>query len=137
VLIALPFVVAVAAASMALAAHAAPAARKVSVTEREYKITVASTLKAGATSFVVSNHGKLAHALDISGPGVAKKTTGLISPGKSKTLAVTLKSGTYKLWCPVPGHAALGMKATVKIAGGSSSGGSSGTSSGGSGSSWA
>jgi len=137
VLIALPFVLAIGAASVALAARSAPAAAKVSVTEREYRITVAKTLKAGTTSLVVSNRGKLTHALDISGPGVAKKTTGMIAPGKSKTLTVTLKNGTYKLWCPVPGHAALGMKATVKVGGGSSSAGSSGGSSGGSGSSWA
>lgn len=133
-LIAVPFILAIAVAGVALAARSAPAAKKVSVTEREYRIVVAKSLTAGATSFVVTNRGKLTHGLDISGPGIAKKAAGLIAPGATKTLTVTLKAGTYKLWCPVPGHAALGMKASVRVTGGSSSGG---TSTGGSGSSWA
>jgi plastocyanin len=126
-LIVLPFVLAIgAAAGAGMAARASAHATKVNVTEKEYKITVARSLKAGKTMFVISNKGKLTHALDISGPGIAKRAAGSIAPGKSKTLTVTLKSGTYKIWCPVPGHAALGMKASVKVAGGSSGGTSGG-----------
>lgn len=137
-LIALPFVLAVGTATgVGMAARTSAHATKVAVTEKEYKITVAKTLKPGATKFVVSNKGKLTHALDISGPGIAKRAAGSIAPGKSKTLIVTLKAGTYKLWCPVPGHAALGMKASVKVGGGSSSSsGGGGTSTGGGGAAW-
>jgi len=42
------------------------------------------------------------------------KKTPLISPGKSATLSVTLKKGSFKYTCTVPGHAAAGMKGTFK-----------------------
>jgi hypothetical protein len=38
-------------------------------------------------------------------------------------LIVTLKKGAYSLWCPVPGHAAQGMKATLTAPGGAAGGG--------------
>jgi plastocyanin len=131
-MIVLPFVLAIgAAAGAGMAARASAHATKVTVTEMEYKITVAKSLKPGKTMFVISNKGKLTHAFDISGPGIAKRAAGSIAPGTSKTLTVTLKAGTYKLWCPVPGHAALGMKTSVKVAGTSSSSGGSTTGGGG------
>jgi len=41
----------------------------------------------------------------------------MIKPGKSAALVVDLRSGRYALWCPVPGHAAQGMKATLTVGG--------------------
>jgi hypothetical protein len=38
---------------------------------------------------------------------------------------VTLEAGTYHVWCPVPGHAAKGMKAIIVVSGGLASGGGS------------
>jgi uncharacterized cupredoxin-like copper-binding protein len=99
-------------------AHAGPATAKVIVTEREFHITLApAKTKAGATTFVVKNTGKLTHALAIAGPGVASKRTAMIAPGKTAQLTVTLRGGSYSLWCPVPGHAAQGMKAKLVVAG--------------------
>ena len=46
----------------------------------------------------------------------------VIQPGKSAVLLVTLKHGAYSLWCPVPGHAARGMKATLTTPGASGGG---------------
>ena len=37
-----------------------------------------------------------------------------LKPGKSATLKVTLKKGSYKYICTVPGHASFGMKGTFK-----------------------
>jgi hypothetical protein len=48
----------------------------------------------------------------------------MIRPGKTVQMKVTLKAGKYSIWCPLPGHAALGMKATVTVPG--STGGTSG-----------
>jgi len=123
------------AAVAALTAHSAARVARVGVTEKEYSIAVKpSSLKAGKTTFVVSNKGKIPHALDISGPGL-KSTVKVkeIAPGASRSVTVTLAGGTFKLWCPLPGHAALGMTRSLKVAG-SSSGGSSGTTT--SGSAW-
>ena len=89
----------------------------ITVTEREYRISLSSkTAKKGLVRLVVRNAGKYAHALSIKGAGVSKRTP-LIKPGKSAVLVVTLRSGRYALWCPVPGHAAEGMKATLSLPG--------------------
>jgi uncharacterized cupredoxin-like copper-binding protein len=89
----------------------------VTITEREFKIALSSkTAKKGPVRLVVRNAGKYAHALSIKGAGVSKRTP-MIKPGKSAVLLVTLRSGRYALWCPVPGHAAQGMKATLSLAG--------------------
>jgi uncharacterized cupredoxin-like copper-binding protein len=61
------------------------------------------------------NDGEDTHALAIEGPGVDKRT-GDIAPGESETLLVFFtKAGTYRLYCPVDGHEAQGMTATVRV----------------------
>jgi uncharacterized cupredoxin-like copper-binding protein len=87
----------------------------VQVTEKEFKIELASTtLKAGTVTFDVKNVGKLSHDLAIVG---MKEKTKLISPGSSSKLTVTLKPGTYELYCSVPGHKAAGMDAKITVQG--------------------
>ena len=87
----------------------------VQVQEKEFKILPASsTVTAGSVTFAVKNVGKIGHDLAISGPKLAKKTA-LIGAGGSAKLVVTLAKGTYTLYCSVPGHRQLGMKATVKV----------------------
>jgi uncharacterized cupredoxin-like copper-binding protein len=87
----------------------------INVTEKDYSITLSShKASVGTVHFVIKNKGKHSHGLDVSGPGVKKaKLKALVKPGKSTTLTVTVKAGKYTLWCPVPGHAALGMKTTL------------------------
>ena len=116
------------AAAAALMAHGSASAARVAVTEKEYSITLKpSSLKAGKTTFVVSNKGKLTHALDISVGGLkATVKVPKIAPGKSRSVTVTLAGGKLSLWCPIPGHAALGMKRSLTVAGSSSGGGSTG-----------
>jgi uncharacterized cupredoxin-like copper-binding protein len=46
---------------------------------------------------------------------VDNKKTPVIGPGKTADLTVTLKSGSYDVYCSVPGHKAAGMDATVKV----------------------
>lgn len=115
----------VGAATAGVVAHASAAKTTVRVTEREFKIGLSvRTAPAGAVRFQVKNTGRYAHALEIAGPGV-KKRTPLIRPGKSAVLALTLRAGSYSLWCPVPGHAAHGMKAAFRVTRSTSSGGAS------------
>jgi uncharacterized cupredoxin-like copper-binding protein len=115
------------AAVAALMGHRSPRATRVTVTESEYKIVVApAKLRSGTFTFVVRNHGKLTHALEISGPGLKTVKVPSIAPGASRTVKVTLGGGTFKLWCPIPGHAALGMTRSLTVSGSASSGGSSG-----------
>jgi hypothetical protein len=112
------------AAVAGVVAHASASKTTIRVTEREFKVGLSTThAPAGRVRFEIKNTGRYAHALSISGAGVNAKTK-LIQPGKSAVLLVTLKHGDYSLWCPVPGHAAQGMKATLTAPG---AGGSAGT----------
>ena len=87
-------------------------AKTVAVQEKEFKIILASsTVAHGAIAFDVKNVGKIPHDLAIQGGA----KTSLISAGKSATLTVTLKPGTYTLYCSVPGHRAAGMAAKLTV----------------------
>ncbi|TMK74399.1 MAG: hypothetical protein E6G45_14805 [Actinobacteria bacterium] len=89
-----------------------PTPRLVKVTEKEFKIILASTsLKAGTTTFQIENTGAIAHDLAI----VGGPKSALIQPGKTGTLTATLKAGTVELYCSVPGHKAAGMDLKVKV----------------------
>jgi uncharacterized cupredoxin-like copper-binding protein len=100
------------AAPSALAAKAHAASTKVTVTAIEFKFTLSKkSVKHGTVVFDVVNKGKLSHDFKIDG-----KKTPLIKPGKSATLTVTFaKAGSYPYLCTVPGHAAAGMKGTLKV----------------------
>jgi uncharacterized cupredoxin-like copper-binding protein len=92
-----------------------PEAQTVAVTETEFKITLPSTrLKAGDVTFDVKNTGQVEHDLVITGNGLTKGTP-RFPGGQSKTLKATLKPGTYKLFCSVPGHEAAGMLAEITV----------------------
>ncbi|HZS24552.1 MAG TPA: plastocyanin/azurin family copper-binding protein [Gaiellaceae bacterium] len=119
------------AAIAALRGHSAGTAGvTIRVTEREYHIALAkNTVKAGTVTFVVHNAGKQRHALAVSGGGLsAAKKTAMIAPGATRSLTVKLSTGgKLALWCPVPGHAALGMRASLKVSGGAPSTGGGAT----------
>ena len=92
------------------------AAKKIGVTEKEFKIELASTAVApGAYELDLKNTGKIPHNLTVDGPGVAKAHTPTIAGGATATLKVTLKSGEYELYCSVPGHKQLGMDVRLKV----------------------
>ena len=133
-----PFIAAGLAVGLALAgaALAATVSRRsvatttIKVTEREYHIGLsASSSKAGSVTLVVHNAGKIVHSLDIAGAGL-KSTVKLpsIAPGATRTVTVKVTGGKLSLWCPVAGHAALGMKTSLKVSG--TAAGSGGTSTG-------
>jgi Copper binding proteins, plastocyanin/azurin family len=80
--------------------------------------------KPGTYIFLTENKGQSTHALEITGPGLHDATTKNLAPGQNAKLKVTLKSGKYDVFCPVPGHKALGMNVNLVI---SASGGNSTT----------
>jgi uncharacterized cupredoxin-like copper-binding protein len=92
---------------------AKPQAAKVAVSETEFKITLPTTsFKGGKITFNVKNAGKIPH--DLAVKGTSDKTK-LIQAGGTAELAVTLKPGTYELYCTVPGHEAAGMKQNITV----------------------
>jgi len=81
--------------------------------ETEFKIALPTTqFKAGKVTFQAKNEGKIEHDLAVKGTGDKTK---LIPPGGSAELTVTLKPGTYELYCTVPGHEAAGMKFDITV----------------------
>src|SRR5260370_34806589 len=91
---------------------------RVTVTEKEYRLTLSRThLAAGKYTLVAVNKGTLAHSLEIAGPGMkSRRIAGTIKPGATGSLSVTLKTGSYSIWGPVAGHAAPGLTTTLPVA---------------------
>jgi plastocyanin len=91
-------VIAALAASSSVAAAQAPA---VPATLSEWKIALKSdTVQAGKVTFRVNNTGSVNHALYIRGEGVDQGTRE-IPVRQSANLTVTLKPGTYEVFCPL------------------------------------
>jgi uncharacterized cupredoxin-like copper-binding protein len=89
----------------------------VTFTETEFKIATDSTsLKAGNYTFDVQNKGSFPHDLRIATPdGSEIGATSIIQPGGSATLQVSLKAGSYTIWCSVDSHRAQGMQGTLTV----------------------
>ena len=105
------------AAAAGMIARGSASAIRVTVTETEYHLTLSrKTFAPGVYTFIALDNGKIAHSFAISGPGIKeKRLSGNVNPGGARPLTVTLRNGKYTLWCPVPGHAGRGMKATITV----------------------
>jgi len=98
-------------AGPALAARAHTSASAVTVTATEFKFKLSKTsVPHGSVTFTLVNKGKIPHDFKIGG-----KKTALVKPGKSAKVTVTLKAGKAAYLCTVAGHAALGMKGSLKV----------------------
>jgi len=104
-------VVALRPASAAGSAQArSPTSVTVTATEFKFKLS-RKTVPVGTVVFHVSNKGRLSHDFKIAG-----KKTPMIHPGKSASLRVVFKKkGRLQYLCTVPGHAAGGMKGTLRV----------------------
>ena len=105
---------------IALASTASAQTTELAVTLKEWKVELSrDTLSAGRVTFRVTNAGTMTHGFYVSGPGVEQGAPD-IQPRESATLTVTLKPGTYEVYCPMSdmSHRAAGMtiKLTVKAA---------------------
>jgi uncharacterized cupredoxin-like copper-binding protein len=96
--------------------------KTIHISEKEYSLTPSSVKvsKAGTYTFKATNDGSITHAFEVEGNGVEAKT-GNINPDSSATLHITLKAGSYEMYCPVDGHKQEGMKGGVTV--GSTGGG--------------
>jgi uncharacterized cupredoxin-like copper-binding protein len=54
------------------------------------------------------------HGIAIEGNGVDRDGP-IVAPGKTSTVTVALKKGTYTYYCPVPGHKQAGMQGTLTV----------------------
>ncbi|MEV6316191.1 plastocyanin/azurin family copper-binding protein [Streptomyces sp. NPDC051776] len=102
-------------------------ATRVNVDMKDFTLALSKkTFTAGDYTFVAKNSGTHEHALEVEGPGGEQKTKTLM-PGQTADLNMTLKKGTYKVYCPVDSHADLGMRTQITVG----DSGGSGTSGGG------
>jgi uncharacterized cupredoxin-like copper-binding protein len=108
-------------ASIGLADPAGAAGAKVTTVkavETDFHIALSKkTFTPGRYTFVAQNKGHTTHSLEITGPGLHNATSANINPGQSTKLKVTLKKGRYDIFCPIPGHKALGMNVNVLVVG--------------------
>lgn len=98
-------------------ASATQGGHTVTATETEFHIALSQmTFTPGSYTFVAVDKGALSHNLVINGPGVAQATTpSLLSPGQSASVTVTVRKGTYDIFCGVPGHKAQGMDVHITV----------------------
>ena len=101
----------------------------------EWKVTVASTMKAGQTSFTITNMGTAPHELLVfksdldpsaypnvagtikeEGAGITLLSDGdNIDPGASQPRTIDLTPGKYVFVCNIPGHFKQGMFTVVTV----------------------
>jgi plastocyanin len=118
---ALALVPALAAAAVASAgSRRAPSRLMVSAQEHSFVLS-RKTIKAGPALIQFLNRGEDPHDLRlrrVSGRGVTARRTLAVPETPSGDLAeleARLPAGRYKLWCSLPGHAQLGMRATLRV----------------------
>ena len=83
----------------------------------DYEIRIADTLPAGPQHLRIANGGHEPHGFAIEGPGVSTQLANNITRGDTTELAVTLKPGTYTVWCPVDGQRGKGLERTITVKG--------------------
>jgi plastocyanin len=106
----------------------------VKAVETDFHIALSkSTFSPGRYTFVAQNKGGVTHSLEITGPGLSGAKAKNIAPGQSTKLTVTFKKGAYDIFCPIPGHKAMGMNVDIVVGGAATAG--SNTSRGGGGTS--
>jgi uncharacterized protein (DUF2141 family) len=83
----------------------------------EWKVELSQgTITSGSVTFTVTNAGSIPHAFEVEGEGVERETA-VIQPGSTATLTLTLKPGTYDVYCPVgqDSHKHLGMETHLRV----------------------
>ena len=73
------------------------------------------TVKAGKVDIDFTNMAPLEHNLNVESSAHAIEGSTPTFKGGTKTLSLTLKAGTYKFFCSVPGHRAAGMEGTLVV----------------------
>ena len=107
------------AAARAPGPSASAAARQhLQVVEIEYRLILSrGVVHAGPVSLQAIDSGMDPHDLRLAaehGPG-GTVSAPLLQPGQLWNRTVVLRPGLYRLWCALPEHARLGMRATLRV----------------------
>ena len=96
------------------------AAQSIPVTLSEWKVKLGrDTVPAGKVTFQIKNEGQMTHGFFVRGNGVQQGAPD-IPVGQSGTLTLTLKPGSYTVYCPLAdlSHRKAGMLTTLVVTGG-------------------
>ena len=107
----------VGAAVAGLLAPAAAVPARLGVTAKEFRFSLSRTaLKRGPAVIELDNFGQDVHDLRLHRVG-GTRTYGLpeTEPGRRTELNVTLRPGTYRLWCSIADHRKRGMSASFRV----------------------
>src|SRR5262249_61437224 len=95
-----------------------PTVARLGVKASEFKFVLSRpSLAAGEAIVELDNQGEDPHNLNLQladGEG-PEFHLGEVDSQKRTQARFTLAPGTYKLWCSIPGHEELGMKATLSV----------------------
>ena len=103
--------------SLGAGAHAAKAGSNLQVTLVEYRLMLSeAVVKAGPVSLEAIDSGMDPHDLRLrrgrSGAAIAEPQ---LTSGQRLDAVVDLAPGVYHLWCSLPQHWKLGMRATLRV----------------------
>jgi plastocyanin len=94
---------------------AAAASIPIQVQLTEYEIRMPDAIPAGTQTFHIADGGHENHNFVIEGNGVSQRLANDLTRGDTADLTVTLKPGTYSVYCPVDKHRARGMQRTITV----------------------
>jgi plastocyanin len=94
-----------------------PPPARVQVVAHEFRYALSRvSIKAGAAIIELANAGQDAHDLRMQRVGGKRVYAWPETPaGEISDRAITLLPGTYRLWCSIANHRALGMQATLVV----------------------
>ena len=104
--------------SAAASSSTAPAGALSIEANREGQLSFNKTTlsaKAGKVTIAFTNMSPLAHNLTVEATGGKILGATPTFQGATKSLTLTLKAGTYKFFCSVPGHRMAGMEGTLTV----------------------
>jgi hypothetical protein len=108
--------------AVALSGGSAPAAApsRLLVSENEFHTVLSSPrIAPGRAIIQLFNRGEDDHDLRLrritNRSGAPTARWPLTHPGELSELSLRLRIGHYRLWCSLPGHRALGMRATLRV----------------------
>jgi hypothetical protein len=87
------------------------------VSAKEWSLIASrQALKAGQARIQLYNAGEDAHDLRLRRIGGTRTLAlGETAPGEVTEIRAVLRSGKWRLWCSLPGHAKAGMRATLTV----------------------
>ena|ERR1035437_6073268 len=87
----------------------------VQVTEDNYHIHMPTAFPGPMVTFHILNLSDHKHDFKIKGNGIEQQLTADLEAGQSADLTVNLLPGQYDIYCPLFGHADLGMRLSVTV----------------------